>query len=182
MAGLRGDVSVEARSEREEVMMEYRSLPSPFGVLVLAGDEDGLREILYPSEQSQQRNAADWESGGPEPVCDAAQQLSAYFAGELREFHLKLAPRGTPFQLRVWRELERIPYGETISYKELAVRVGKPNASRAVGAANGSNPLPIVVPCHRVIGSNGKMTGYGGGVDLKRALLDLERGERRGRF
>lgn len=103
-------------------------------------------------------------------------QLAEYFAGARREFDLPLAPRGTAFQQRVWEELRRIPYGETISYAELARRVGRPGASRAVGRANATNPIAVIVPCHRVIGSDGALTGYAGGEPLKRALLELERG------
>ena len=106
---------------------------------------------------------------------ETIRQLRAYFAGELENFDLPLAPQGTPFQLSVWNRLCEIPYGETISYGELARRLGNPNASRAVGLANGSNPIPIVIPCHRVIGSNGKLTGYGGGLPIKEKLLALER-------
>ena len=102
-------------------------------------------------------------------------QLRAYFAGELESFDLDLAPEGTPFQQKVWSELLKIPYGETISYGELARRIGNPSASRAVGLANGSNPIPIIIPCHRVIGSNGKLTGYGGGLPIKEKLLALEK-------
>ncbi len=102
------------------------------------------------------------------------RQLEEYFRGERRDFDLLLAPRGTVFQLAVWRELQRIPYGTTISYAELARRIGRPAAVRAAGAANGANPIPIVIPCHRVIGADGTLTGYGGGIDKKRALLALE--------
>jgi methylated-DNA-[protein]-cysteine S-methyltransferase len=105
------------------------------------------------------------------------QQLTLYFEGKLRQFDLRLAPRGTPFQLQVWRALCDIPYGQTRSYGEIARRIGTPSA-RAVGLANGSNPIAIIIPCHRVIGSNGSLTGYGGGLPIKRALLELERGER----
>ena len=113
----------------------------------------------------------------PDPVLwDAAEQLASYFAGELREFTLPLRPSGTPFELTVWDGLCRIAYGETTSYGELAGRVGRPGAARAVGRANGRNPLPIVVPCHRVIGADGTLTGYAGGLSVKRALLDLESG------
>lgn len=108
-------------------------------------------------------------------MAEAKLQLEEYFAGDRREFDLPLAARGTEFQHRVWAELRRIPFGETISYGELATRIGKPTASRAVGAANGRNPLPVVVPCHRVIGSDGRLTGFGGGLPTKQALLDLER-------
>ena len=129
--------------------------------------------------------AIDWLSEGPgsgredrrHPVLrEAERQLRAYFAGELRQFDLPLEPAGTPFQQRVWTELLRIPYGETRSYMEVARSIGAPAAVRAVGAANGANPLPIVVPCHRVIGAGGKLVGYGGGLPLKRRLLALERG------
>jgi methylated-DNA-[protein]-cysteine S-methyltransferase len=106
---------------------------------------------------------------------ETVRQLRAYFAGELETFELDLAPEGTPFQQKVWSELLNIPFGETISYGELARRIGNPNASRAVGLANGSNPIPIIIPCHRVIGSNGKLTGYGGGLPIKEKLLALEK-------
>jgi len=105
-------------------------------------------------------------------------QLKEYFRGKRREFDLPLAPRGTPFQLAVWNELLRVAYGVTISYSELARRIGKPNAVRAVGAANGANPIPIIIPCHRVIGANGTLTGYGGGLHIKRSLLALEQPQR----
>jgi len=149
--------------------MFYTWMESPVGRLLLAGDEKGLRKLLF--------------AGNPEPgwredpaaLAEPVRQLRAYFAGELHNFELPLAPEGTPFQLRVWRELCRIPYGQTISYGELARRVGSPKASRAVGLANGANPISIIVPCHRVIGSNGKLTGYGGGLKNKEWLLGLER-------
>jgi methylated-DNA-[protein]-cysteine S-methyltransferase len=110
----------------------------------------------------------------PEALRAAAEQLRSYFAGELTGFDLPLAPSGTDFQQRVWAALREIPYGRTVSYAELAVAVGRPGAARAVGAANGRNPIAIVIPCHRVIGSAGALTGYGGGLDRKRLLLDLE--------
>jgi methylated-DNA-[protein]-cysteine S-methyltransferase len=107
-------------------------------------------------------------------LLDAADQLRAYFAGELREFDLPLAPRGTAFQREVWAAVASVPYGRTVTYSEIAGAVGNPSACRAVGAANGRNPLPVIVPCHRVIGAAGALTGYGGGLDRKRSLLDLE--------
>ena len=113
-------------------------------------------------------------------LAEAAGQLGAYFAGELREFDLALRPSGTPFQLTVWQALRRIPYGGTITYGELARRIGRPTAARAVGRANGQNPLPIVVPCHRVIGADGRLTGYAGGLDIKTALLAVESGQLHG--
>jgi methylated-DNA-[protein]-cysteine S-methyltransferase len=108
-------------------------------------------------------------------VAEAVRQLSEYFAGERKEFDFPLAPEGTEFQRAVWKRLQEIPYGQTISYGELARRVGNPKASRAVGAANGKNPIPIVIPCHRVIGADGKLTGFGGGLPIKEALLAIER-------
>ncbi|MDX1983869.1 MAG: methylated-DNA--[protein]-cysteine S-methyltransferase, partial [Bryobacteraceae bacterium] len=109
------------------------------------------------------------------PFREVIRQLDAYFKGALHDFDVPLAPLGTPFQRNVWSALREIPYGRTISYGELARRIGNPSASRAVGLANGSNPIAIIVPCHRVIGANGKLTGFGGGLDVKRKLLDLER-------
>jgi methylated-DNA-[protein]-cysteine S-methyltransferase len=119
----------------------------------------------------------DWKEDQPylgEPI----RQLELYFQGRLRQFSLKLAPQGTPFQLSVLRALQDVPYGATISYGELAQRIGRPKASRAVGGANARNPLPIVIPCHRVIGSDGSLVGFGGGLEIKRKLLDLERTHR----
>src|SRR5690349_23265896 len=155
-------------------MVRYTHLSSPVGSLLLASDESGLREINFPRHGHPKPPSPDWiedSSALIEPI----RQLRAYFAGELEIFDLALAPEGTPFQQKVWSELCQIPYGETISYGELARRIGNPNASRAVGLANGSNPIPIIIPCHRVIGSNGKLTGYGGGLDIKEKLLGLER-------
>jgi len=144
------------------------------GPLLLVADEAGLRQILFVNGRHQARPDPSWK-------LDAAQlnkttsQLRSYFAGEREAFDLTLAPEGTAFQQEVWRRLCEIQYGETISYGELARRMGNPQASRAVGLANGSNPIPIVIPCHRVIGSNGKLTGYGGGLPIKEKLLALER-------
>jgi len=109
------------------------------------------------------------------PFAEALRQLRAYFAGDLHTFSLALAPAGTPFQRRVWDALLEIPYGATASYRDIAIAIGKPSAVRAVGLANGRNPIPIIIPCHRVIGSDGSLTGYGGGLDVKRFLLELER-------
>ena len=151
----------------------YTHIDSPVGPLLLAADEHGLRGIRFARRGRAARPEAGWrEDRGP--LRETMRQLERYFAGQLREFDLPLAPAGTPFQLEVWQALRRIPYGRTISYGELARRVGRPAASRAVGAANGCNPLPIVVPCHRVIGADGSLTGFGGGIEVKRALLELE--------
>lgn len=153
--------------------MHYSHMDSPVGRLLLAGDASGLRLISFPSGRKKREPQPGWrEDRGP--FTEAIRQLGAYFAGELTGFDLELAPQGTPFQLSVWRALRQIPYGQTMSYGELARVIDRPKASRAVGAANGSNPLPIVVPCHRVIGSTGKLTGFGGGLDTKAALLALE--------
>jgi len=150
-------------------------ISTPVGRLRLAGDERGLRSISF---QNRFRPAAPADDSlrREEPFREAIAQLEAYFAGALRRFDLPLAPEGTPFQREVWSALTAIPYGETVSYGELARRLGRPAASRAVGAANGQNPIPIVIPCHRVIGADGSLTGFGGGLAIKRRLLDLEAG------
>ena len=154
--------------------MTYAAIKSPVGPLLLAADDAGLREILFVNGRHSARPNPSWKED-EKPLKEIIRQLHSYFAGKLENFDLPLAPRGTPFQLEVWRRLCEIPYGETMSYVELARRIGNPNASRAVGLANGSNPIPIVIPCHRVIGSNGKLTGYGGGLPIKEKLLALER-------
>jgi methylated-DNA-[protein]-cysteine S-methyltransferase len=173
----------------------YRFLETPVGGLLLGRDEAGLRLIRFaaradlkvgPYDSSDKVGPYDtYDKVGPydrvgpyddRAFDDVTSQLTEYFAGTRRQFDLPLAPEGTPFQQRVWRVLLDIPYGQTISYGELAARIGQPSAARAVGLANGSNPLPIVIPCHRVIGAGGKLTGYGGGLPIKRQLLALERG------
>jgi len=154
--------------------MNYTQIESPVGPLLLVADEAGLRQINFVNGRNHARHDSSWSENAA-PLRETIRQLRAYFAGELEEFDLPLAPEGTEFQLKVWKHLCDIPYGETISYGELARRIENPNASRAVGLANGSNPIPIVIPCHRVIGSNGKLTGYGGGLPIKEKLLALER-------
>lgn len=149
-------------------------IDTPVGPVLLTGDETGLTEIRFLGSEEPPAAAGGSNGAGAAVVAEAARQLRAYFAGERRTFDLPLAPAGTPFQLAVWRALADIPYGRTESYGELARRIGRPNAVRAVGAANGANPLPIVVPCHRVIGADGSLTGYGGGLPIKQALLELE--------
>lgn len=153
--------------------MYYCWFNSPIGKLLLAGDEQGLQRLGFPQGKGHVAPESDWVEND-NFFTEVKRQLNAYFDGELKEFSLALAPRGTEFQLRVLDALQRIPFGETCSYGELARVIGKPNASRAVGAANGRNPLPIVIPCHRVIGSNGTLTGFGGGLDVKQFLLNLE--------
>jgi methylated-DNA-[protein]-cysteine S-methyltransferase len=152
----------------------YTQIDSPLGQLLLAADDTGLRQIEFVKGNRAVRPDPAWREDHA-PLREAIRQLRAYFAGALEVFDLPLAPQGTPFQLEVWRLLCDIPYGETISYGELARRIGNPKASRAVGLANGANPIAIVIPCHRVIGSNGKLTGYGGGLPIKEKLLALER-------
>jgi methylated-DNA-[protein]-cysteine S-methyltransferase len=155
--------------------MKYAIMESPVGRLTIAGEEDRLQFILFGTGNRAAGPLPGWVESGSAVIDESIRQLRAYFDGKLTVFDLPLEPAGTPFQLEVWRELQRIPYGTVISYGELATRIGRPQAPRAVGAANGSNPIPIVIPCHRVIGSDGKMTGYGGGVWTKEALLNLER-------
>lgn len=157
---------------RRHLVLEH----TPVGVLTLVA----VGEVLVSVWMSDQRHHPGTHTHGVPVAPDdalliaAADQLHKYFAGEQQEFDLPLAPEGTPFQRRVWAALQEIPYGETISYGELARRLGDPGASRAVGLANGRNPLSIIVPCHRVVGSTGSLTGYGGGLERKRLLLDLE--------
>ena len=153
--------------------MFYRRIPSPMGSLLLAGDDKGLRRIHFERPGALWTVEPGWEPG-PDRFGDATRQLELYFLGRLRAFDLALAPEGTPFQLRVWDALTQIPYGETRSYLDVAEGLGAGKAVRAVGAANGRNPIPIVIPCHRVIGSNGSLTGYGGGIETKARLLALE--------
>lgn len=153
--------------------MYYRHHDSPLGPLFLAGDENGLQLLLMELDSRPWRIGEHWRPAGGE-LDDACRQLDEYFAGQRRRFELRLAPRGTAFQLAVWQALQCIPYGHTCSYSELAGQIGRPQAVRAVGAANGANPLSIVVPCHRVIGRNGSLTGYAGGLPRKQLLLQLE--------
>ena len=155
-------------------MFSYTQVSSPIGPLLLVSDDAGLRQINFAKLGRAAPSDSDWRQDST-AFAEPIRQLRAYFAGELEIFELPFAPEGTPFQQKVWKELCTIPYGQTISYGELARRIGNPNASRAVGLANGSNPIPIIIPCHRVIGSNGKLTGYGGGLPIKEKLLALEK-------
>jgi methylated-DNA-[protein]-cysteine S-methyltransferase len=156
----------------------YATMPSPVGTLLLAGDGESLTGLYLTNHRHGPGDVpADW-ARDDDSFREATSQLDEYFAGERTAFELPLAPTGTPFQLRVWEALRDIPYGTTESYGALAARIGRPGAARAVGLANGRNPISIVVPCHRVIGSSGDLTGYGGGLDRKRVLLDLEAGVR----
>jgi methylated-DNA-[protein]-cysteine S-methyltransferase len=150
---------------------------SPAGRLILAGDRDGLHVLSFASGMRPSKVHPEWRPDREGLLDGVRRELDMYFAGKLRVFKTRLAFAGTAFQSQVWTELCRIPYGETISYLELARRIDNPKAVRAVGLANGANPIAIIVPCHRVIGANGSLTGYGGGLPIKRALLSLERGE-----
>ncbi len=153
--------------------MYYCYLDSAIGELLLAGDDDALAMIGFPEGAMRREPDDDWIHDD-KPFANAIKQLNEYFAGERHEFDLPLRLDGTEFQLLVLEELRRIPYGETTSYGAVAKSIGRPKAVRAVGAANGRNPIPIIVPCHRVIGSGGDLTGFGGGLDTKKALLRLE--------
>jgi methylated-DNA-[protein]-cysteine S-methyltransferase len=154
-------------------MIRYRTIDSPIGLLTLAGHGSALTNLRMV-DQTYEPSRADW-SVDPGAFNDAVDQLGAYFAGKLTDFDIELDLRGTEFQRRVWKALLTIPYGDTRSYGEIAEQIGAPGAARAVGLANGHNPIAIVVPCHRVIGASGSLTGYGGGLDRKRTLLELEK-------
>jgi methylated-DNA-[protein]-cysteine S-methyltransferase len=151
-------------------------MQSPVGPLLLVADRSGLRRLHFAARSRRAELPPADAVEDAEALAPVVRQLEEYFAGERRTFDLSLAPGGTPFQAQVWTELCRIPYGETISYLQLAQRIDNPRAVRAVGLANGSNPIAIVIPCHRVIGANGSLTGYGGGLPTKRWLLGLESG------
>ncbi|HEV2314151.1 MAG TPA: methylated-DNA--[protein]-cysteine S-methyltransferase [Candidatus Acidoferrales bacterium] len=153
--------------------VHFAKFQSPVGPLLLAGNDRGLCLISFAAGGHVVHPQSGWMED-KKPFQETIRQLQAYFRGELREFDLPLALEGTPFQLCVWNSLCAIPYGQTISYGKLAHQIGQPNAARAVGLANGSNPIPIIVPCHRVIGSNANLTGYGGGLSIKQKLLSLE--------
>lgn len=153
--------------------LHYCTIDSPVGPLTLAGRGSTLMHLRMDG-QSHEPDHSGWRPAKPGAFADAAAQLDAYFAGELTEFDVDLDLAGTDFQRRVWAALRTISYGQTRSYGEIAAQIGSPDASRAVGLANGRNPISIIVPCHRVIGSSGSLTGYGGGIARKRFLLDLE--------
>lgn len=149
---------------------------TPVGRLLLAGDEDKLRYLVFDQEKSRERHrlpGEDWEESA-RPFREPIRQLKAYFRGKLTEFDVPLGGEGTDFQKKVWQALRDVPYGQTTSYGQIAKTIGRPKACRAVGLANGRNPISIIVPCHRIIGSNGKLVGYGGGLDRKTRLLQLE--------
>jgi methylated-DNA-[protein]-cysteine S-methyltransferase len=152
----------------------FTVIPSPIGPLTLEASPQGLSGIFWDS-QDRRTIETDQRVADERPFTEVRRQLDAYFAGQLRRFDLPLDLRGTPFQLQAWQALQKISYGSTIAYSEQAHWIGNPKAVRAIGLANGRNPISIIVPCHRVIGKSGKLTGYGGGLDRKRFLLELEK-------
>lgn len=160
-----------------QTTLTARELETPVGRLVLVGSVAGIRAILWPGDSASRVGLADaaFEAGGGAVLQNAAIQLDEYFAGSRKTFDLPLDFRGTPFQIAAWEALSAIPYGETRSYSEQATGIGRPNAVRAIGAANGRNPISIILPCHRVVGSDGSLTGFAGGLEAKAALLDFER-------
>ncbi len=160
--------------------LSYKLLDSPIGKLKLVASDQGLVAILWEKDNPRRVRLGDLIENGQHPILvRTAAQLKEYFAGERREFTVPLDMRGTPFQRRVWEALLGIPFGETRSYGQLAVQLGNPRATRAVGAANGRNPVAIIAPCHRVIGFSGKLTGFAGGLEAKALLLNLEGGDER---
>ncbi len=156
------------------MQLRHRTIDSPIGPLTLAGDGPTLMHLRM-TDQSHEPDRSGWAPADQGAFAAVVEQLDAYFAGSLTRFDVDLDLVGTEFQRRVWSALQTIPYGETRSYGEIAEQIGSPAASRAVGLANGRNPISIIVPCHRVIGAAGAMTGYGGGIDRKRTLLALEK-------
>lgn len=156
-------------------MIRYRRIPTPLGTLFATAVGDSLTGLYYEGGRHAPQISPGWvEDPEAGPLAECARQLADYFAGRRQRFDLPTAPGGTPFQMRVWNEIARIPFGETISYAELARRAGAPGCARAAGAATGRNPLSIVVPCHRVIASGGALTGYAGGLERKARLLEIE--------
>jgi methylated-DNA-[protein]-cysteine S-methyltransferase len=160
----------------------YEDMASPVGRLRLIAHGDELTGIWFEQGRDARKADASLAPGCSAVIERVRRQLEEYFGGERRDFDLPLAPQGTQFQRRVWQRLRHVEYGSTTTYGELARELGNPNASRAVGLANGSNPIPIVIPCHRVIGANGALTGFGGGLPIKSALLELERSRRQPRL
>jgi methylated-DNA-[protein]-cysteine S-methyltransferase len=169
----RVEITKKFVNEKEEAMGElYRTdIESPLGTFVLVGDETGLRHLHFPDDHARVTPEA---VADPKRFAAAREQLDAYWSGDLREFDLPLAPEGTPFRQKVWDALRGVPYGTTVGYGEIARRIGKPSAARAVGGACGSNPLPVFIPCHRIVGASGALTGFGGGLPTKIKLLELE--------
>jgi methylated-DNA-[protein]-cysteine S-methyltransferase len=162
-----------ARTGERAAAVYYTFLASPIGELLLTGDGDALTGVWFPDDRQTTTPDPSWRRDDG-VFGEVTRQLTGYFGAELTEFQLPLKAHGTPFQLRVWEALRKIPYGVTTSYGKLAAELGDPRATRAVGLANGRNPIPIIIPCHRVIGADGSLTGYGGGMQRKQWLLALE--------
>ena len=165
--------AVPAKSHARPDAASYCVMRSPVGRILLAGNARALTHLSFQDGRHPIDPDPRWTYSA-KPFQQPIRQLKEYFSGKRKTFTIKLAPRGTPFQQRVWRALQSIPYGRTLSYGQIAKAIGKPKAARAVGAANGQNPVSIIVPCHRVIGSNGTLVGYGGGLSIKEALLAHE--------
>ncbi|SHI19220.1 methylated-DNA--[protein]-cysteine S-methyltransferase [Ferrimonas marina] len=155
--------------------MQYCEIPSPLGPILVAADDAGLRYLSFQAGAQPLTPQPQWQQD-PARFTEVRAQLAAYFAGELSQFDLPLAPQGTEFQRQVWQALTEIPFGHTASYGDIAKAIGRPKAVRALGAANGRNPIALVIPCHRVIGADGSLTGYAGGLAIKQQLLTLEQG------
>jgi len=156
-------------------MIRYARFESPLGPVLAIADTDGITHIDFVGAKYERRVEPDWiEDPRASALAACGRQLAEYFSGARTAFDLPLAPRGSDFQQRVWREIARVPYGETISYGELAKRAGAPGQARAAGAATGRNPVGVVIPCHRIVGADGSLTGYAGGLERKRGLLELE--------
>ena len=155
------------------MQLQYTYMDSPVGQLLLAGEGEILNYLSFPTGKMAIKPAPDWTFYRP-AFKQARQQIEAYFAGQRKQFDLALAPHGTVFQMQVLAALQHIPFGQTYSYQDIAQAIGRPKAMRAVGAANGRNPIPIIIPCHRVVGADGSLTGFGGGLDTKAFLLRLE--------
>jgi len=170
--------TMQTEQAKQSKQTMYTTVDSPIGELLLVGDGDTLSGLYMQDGRKPRRIATNWSESAA-PFADVKRQLEEYFTGERTTFDVKLAAEGAPFEREVWHALEEIPYGETVSYGEIARRVGQPTAARAVGTANGRNPIAVIVPCHRVIGADGSLTGYGGGLERKRLLLELERGQAR---
>jgi len=174
------DTGVVFAERNDAALWRYEVMDSPIGELLLVSDGDSLVGLHLEAPAGPSPIGPGWRRD-PLATKDAAEQLRAYFAGELRSFEVPVAPGGTAFQLAVWRALTEIAYGSTASYRDVAEAVGRPRATRAVGGANHVNPVAIIVPCHRVVGADGSLTGYGGGLERKALLLDLERSASAGR-
>jgi methylated-DNA-[protein]-cysteine S-methyltransferase len=156
-------------------MIRYTRFDSPLGTVMAVADEGGITHVDFIDAKYARRIEPDWVEDPQAPVLsECASQLAEYYGGKRTQFDLPLAPRGTPFQKRVWDEIARVPYGKTITYGELAKRAGAPEHARAAGAATGRNPIGVVIPCHRIVGADGSLTGYAGGLERKRELLELE--------